>query len=109
MSLDLESIAKKMIAAAKGVVDKKWPETREYFEAESRKYAQSLANVAKMYNEGTISENRAKEHIALQKEAWETTLLAVEGLNQILVEESLNAAINVIRDTVNKAIGFILL
>lgn len=109
MSFDVESIAKEMISAAKAVIDKKWPETREYFESESKKYALSLANVAKMYTEGTISEKRAKEHIVLQNEAWETTLLAVEGLNQILVEESLNAAINVIRDAVNKAIGFMLL
>jgi len=109
MSLDVDVIAKDMIAAAKGVVDQKWPATREYFESESKMYAQRLASVAKMYADGIISEKRAKEHIALQNEAWETTLLAVNGLSQILIEQALNAAIKVIRDAVNKAIGFALL
>jgi Asp-tRNA(Asn)/Glu-tRNA(Gln) amidotransferase B subunit len=72
-------------------------------------YVQRLASVAKMYADGIISEKRAKEHIALQNEAWETTLLSVNGLSQILLEQALNAAIKVIRDAVNKAIGFALL
>lgn len=109
MSLDIDVIAKDMITAAKGVVDQKWPATREYFESESKMYAQRLASVAKMYADGIISEKRAKEHIALQNEAWETTLLAVNGLSQILIEQALNAAIKVIRDAVNKSIGFALL
>lgn len=109
MSLDVDAIAKDMISAAKGVVDIKWPATREYFESESKMYAQRLASVAKMFADGIISEKRAKEHIVLQNEAWETALLAVNGLSQILIEQALNAAIKVIRDAVNKAIGFVLL
>lgn len=109
MSLDADAIAKDMISAARGVVDQKWPATREYFESESKMYAQRLASVAKMYADGIISEKRAKEHIALQSEVWETTLLAVNGLSQILIEQALNAAIDVIRDAVNTATGFVLL
>lgn len=109
MSLDVDAIAKDMISAARGVVDQKWPATQAYFESESKMYAQRLASVAKMYADGIISEKRAKEHVALQNDAWETTLLAVNGLSQILVEQALNAAINVVRDAVNKAIGFVLL
>jgi cytochrome c-type biogenesis protein CcmH/NrfG len=109
MSLDVEIIAKDMIAAAKVVVDQNWPATQEYFETESKMYAQRLASIAKMHANGIITEKRAKEHIAFQNEAWETTLLAVNGLSQLLIEQALNAAINVIRDAVNKAIGFVLL
>jgi Asp-tRNA(Asn)/Glu-tRNA(Gln) amidotransferase B subunit len=109
MSLDIDVISQQMITAAKGVVDQKWPATREYFESESKMYAHRLVSIAKMYAEGIISEKRAKEHIALQNEAWETTLLAVNGLSQILIEQALNAAIKVIRDAVNSSLGFALL
>jgi len=109
MSLNLDEIASDMISAAKGVVDEKWPATREYFESESKMYAQRLASIAKMYADGIISQKRAKVHVALQNEAWETTLLAVNGLSQLLIEEALNAAIKVIRKTVNTALGFALL
>lgn len=109
MSIDVEAVAGAMIAAAKGVVDDKWPATGKYFESEAKMYAQRLQSVAKMFADGLISERRAKEHIAFQNEAWETTLLAVRGLTQILIEEALNAAIDAVRTIVNKAIGFALL
>jgi len=109
MSLNVDAIAKEMIVAVKGVVHDSWPTTRKYFESEAKIYAQRLYSIEKMVNDGIISENRAKEHIAVQKKVWDSTLIAIDGLNDIMVEQSLNAAIKVIRDAVNKAIGFALL
>lgn len=109
MSLDIEAIGKQMIEAAQGVVKEKWPATKSYFESESRAYAARLATIVQLKKDGLISEERAKQHVAFQTEAWETVLLAVEGLNQLIVEQALNAAIKVIRDTVNTTIGFALL
>ncbi|MBI5451028.1 MAG: hypothetical protein HY940_06690, partial [Gammaproteobacteria bacterium] len=76
MSLDIDVITKDMIAAAKGVVDDRWPTTKKYFESESKMYAQRLASIAKMFKDGLISEKRAKEHVEFQNEAWQTTLEA---------------------------------
>lgn len=109
MSLDIETIGKQMIEAARGVVKEKWPATKSYFESESKAYAARLATIVRLRTEGLISEARAKQHVEFQNNSWETVLLAVEGLNQLLVEEALNAAIKVIREVVNKAIGFALL
>ena len=109
MSLDIESIGNQMIEAAKGVVSDKWPTTKRYFESESKAYAARLATIVQLRKDGLISEERAKQHVAFQTNAWETVLLSVDGLNQLIVEEALNAAIKVIRDVVNKAIGFTLL
>lgn len=109
MSLAVDAIAKSMVAAAKGVVGDMWPATRSYFESESRIFAERLAGIEKMRRAGLISETRAKQHLAFQTEAWETVLLAVKGLNQLMVEQALNAAIDAIRDTVNKSVGFMLL
>ena len=109
MSLDINVLAKNILTAAKGVFDEKWPEVQNYAESEAQMYAQRLASVAKMYADGIISKERAKKHLAMQKEAWETTLIAVGGLSQLMIEAALNAAINVIRGAVNKTIGFALL
>jgi hypothetical protein len=109
MSLDAEAIAKDMVAAAKSVVGDKWPTTRKYFESESKIFAERLAGIAKMRASKMISENRARQHLQFQTEAWETVLLAVNGLNQLMVEQALNAAIKVIQQAVNKAVGFALL
>jgi hypothetical protein len=109
MSLNIESIGKQMINAAKSVVGDKWPMTKNYFEAESKAYASRLSTIVELHVNGLISEERAKQHVAFQSNSWETVLLAVEGLNQLMVEEALNAAIKIIRDSVNEAIGFVLL
>jgi hypothetical protein len=109
MSLNVDDIAQKMLGAAKGVVADKWPTTQKYLESETKMFAQRLASIEQMKLAGVISENRAKLHVEFQKEAWETVLLAVEGMTQLLVEQALNAALNVVKDIVNKAIGFALL
>ncbi len=109
MSLDVSAIAVTMLAAAKGVVGETWPATQTYFESETKIFAERFASIAKLRADGLITEFRAKRHIQFQKESWETMLLAVAGLNQIMVEEALNAALAAVSDVVNAAMGFALL
>lgn len=109
MTLNTNDVAQKMIAAAQGVVGDKWPATQSYFESESRIFAERFASIAALLAEGAISQARAQSHVQFQKEAWETVLLAVVGLNQIMVEQALNAALNAVNEVVNKAVGFALL
>jgi hypothetical protein len=47
--------------------------------------------------------------VKFQKEAWETVLLAVAGLNQFMVEQALNAALKAVNEMVNTAVGFALI
>lgn len=109
MSLNIETLLGDMLTAAQGVVKDKWPTTEEYFESETKMLAQRLVTIEKMRRDGTISESRAKLHLDFQKESYQTVLIAVEGLNQLLVEEALNAALKVVKDAVNTAVGFVLL
>lgn len=109
MSLNVDDVAKTMIEAARSVVGKKWPTTQTYFESESKIFAERFASIAKLRAEGLISESRAKSHVKFQKEAWETVLLAVAGLNQIMVEQALNAALKAVNEMVNTAVGFALI
>jgi hypothetical protein len=109
MSLDINALVNSMLAAAEGVVKDKWPGTRQYFESETKMLAERLASIEKMRLSGTISESRARMHLEFQKESYETVLLAVEGLNQLIIEQSLNAALAIVKDAVNTALGFALL
>lgn len=109
MSLNVEEVTLKMVQAAKGVVGGQWPATQIYFESESRIFAERFANIARLRAQGLISESRARSHVRFQKEAWETVLLAVLGLNRIMVEQALNAALAAVNEIVNKAVGFALL
>lgn len=109
MTIDVSDVAEKMLAAAKGVVGDKWPTTKSYFESEAKIFAERFASIAALHASGAISEERAKSHVEFQKESWETVLLVVVGLNQLMVEEALNAALKAVKEIVNKAIGFALI
>lgn len=109
MSINTEQLTEKMLDAAKGVFEDKWPETKEYAESEVKIFAERFATIARLRASGAISEKRAKSHIEFQKEAWETVLLAVAGLNQLLIEEALNAALDAVKDVVNTTVGFVLI
>ena len=109
MTIDTNEIFEKMVEAAKGVFDDKWPETKDYTESEARIFAERFATIARLRAEGKITERRAKLHVEFQKDAWETVLLAVQGLSLLLIEEALNAALDAVKEIVNTAVGFTLI
>jgi len=106
MSIDTNEVYTKMLDAAKSVFKDKWPQTKDYAESEAKIFAERFSTIARLRTEGKITERRAKLHVEFQKDAWETVLLAVDGLSQLLVEEALNAALDAVKGIVNKAVGF---
>ncbi len=76
---------------------------------EMKKIAESIAAIERMKLTGKITEEKAGLQIDIQKNATRTVLLAVEGVGIVSAEQAINAALNVVRDTVNKAIGWTLL
>lgn len=109
MSLNASQLSKEILGAFKGVLTKKWPDIREYGEAESKKLAQTLIMIEALMASGKINEEQASLHLEIQKNATRTVLLTLEGLGILAVEAAINAALGVVRGAVNTAIGFALL
>lgn len=109
MAIDVQDLVVKMMAAAQGVLSDQWPKIKDSVASETKIFAERIVTIERLRLSGNISEDRAKSHIAFQKEAWETFLLCVEGLSQLMVEKALNAALNAVKDTVNTALKFALL
>ncbi|MFH7524067.1 hypothetical protein AB2J22_01960 [Aeromonas sp. A5] len=109
MSLNGEQLASDIIAALKEVFSARWPEIKSYGETEGKKLAQTLVMIEALKASGEINEEQAALHLEMQKNATRIVLLTFEGLGILAVEAALNAALNVVKDTVNKAIGFALL
>lgn len=109
MSLDIGELASSMIGAFKAELSDKWPDVKEYAETEAKKLAENFAMIERMKLSGEITEEQAKLLHDIQKNASRAVLLAVEGLGLIAVEQAINAAMNVLRDTVNGALDFALL
>ena len=106
MSLNTEQLVTDMVAAMKNVLDDKWPKIKVYGEAEAKKLAESFAMVEKLKLLNEIDEDEARLHFTIQKNASRTVLLTVEGLGVLAAEQAINAALNVVKDTVNTALGY---
>jgi hypothetical protein len=108
MSLNVSELAGRMLGAAQEALSAKWPEIKDYAEGETQKLAQSLVTIEKLHLSGQITEEQARLHLDIQKNASRTVLLTVEGLGLLAVEQAINAALRVVKDTVNTALGFVL-
>ncbi len=61
----------------------------------------------KLHLSGQITEEQARLHLDIQKNASRTVLLTVEGLGLLAAEQAINA--RVVRDSVNTALDFVLI
>ncbi|MDE3251875.1 MAG: hypothetical protein KGO92_03650 [Bacteroidota bacterium] len=98
-----------MLTAARDSLTSHWKEAAPYAEKEMNAFAENIRLIAKLKLEGKISLEQAKLHVEIQKNAMRIVLLTIEGLGILAVEAAINAAIDAVRTTVNKAIGWTLL
>ena len=108
-TLNAQSLLQDMLQAAKGSLSDKWPSVRDLATSSLKKIAISLVEIEKMKLDGTITEEQANLMVSMDKNTFKIVMLTVEGLGLLAVEDVLNAALNIIRDTVNTAIGFAIL
>jgi hypothetical protein len=109
MAIDLSALLPAMLTAARETGEEQWPLMRDYAETEFRKLGESLAMIERLFITGQITEEQARLHLEIQRASMRMVLLTIEGLGILAVERAINAALGVIRDTVNTALGFALL
>ena len=107
--INMEKLVKDMVGAASGVLKEKWPSVKTYAEAEFKKLGETVIAVQKSKLTGNITEEEARLLLEMQKNAMRSVFLTVEGLGIIAVEEAINAAMAVVRSTINTAIGWSIL
>lgn len=108
-NVDVEALAKQMLEAAKGVFDEKWPEVKKFAESESKKFVNNMAEIAVWKVNNEITEDEARSLANLHKRSMKMVFTALEGISLAMAEKAINAAIDVIRQAVNTAIGWAIL
>jgi predicted nucleic acid-binding protein len=109
MAIDVDALVKRMAEAARDVFDKDWPEIKELAETELKGIAEGIALIERLRLEGKISQKQARLLIRMKKNTAQIVLLTIKGLGIIAVEKAINAALKVVKDTVNEALDFRLL
>jgi hypothetical protein len=108
-SINVDQLVTSMVQAAQGALAGKWPEARDYAESEFRIIGEAIAFIEAQRTLNLMSEEKAQLHLEMQKNAAKTTLLTLEGLGILAVEAAVNAALDVIKGTVDTALGFALI
>ena len=109
MKLNKRELRTNMREATRTKLGAMWPDVREYFEAENRKLIETLKMIELLRASGRIDSLTAQSLLEGQFLARETLLLTIEGLTTIMIENTLNAALDSVRDAVNTGLNFKLL
>jgi hypothetical protein len=109
MSLEANALADQLRGVLKNELRTFWPEIKEYAKTESLKLAQTLTMIETLRTIGKLSDQQAELHLQIQKNAMRSVLLTVEGLGLLAVEHAINAALALVKDQVNAAVGFALI
>lgn len=109
MSLDKELLLSDMRAAAKDELGAFWPDVREYFISENRKIVENLSLIAHLLETEQIDQEMARSLKESQDLVSRTLLLTMQGLTLIMIESTLNAALDAIKESVNTVLDFQLL
>jgi hypothetical protein len=98
-----------MLSASKEVLKKEWKHVAPVAELQIKNIIHNLEQIAELKLNKRITEEQAKLHLTIQKESFKTILLSFEGIGIITAEKAINAALNTVKSTINKAIGWRLL
>jgi hypothetical protein len=109
MALDVGTLASQMLGAALPILQKDTQDAKSFATTEFTKIAQTIASIAEQLAGGEINQAQAVLYLNMQKNASQTVLLSLQGLGLLAVEAAINAALGVIKTTVNTAVGFALI
>lgn len=102
---DWTKVLQDMVTAAEGIANKEWPKLRDEAEAQFQILTQVAARIETRKLTNEISETNARFLMNQYEMASQSVLYSIEGMTNILIEQSLNAALDVLRSAVKAATG----
>lgn len=104
-NIDIEALVKEMGKAALPYLKAGAAKAREFGLHEADKLVRTAVMLAEGVAKGTIDEAEAKLVLDVQRTASRSVLLTIQGLGIVAVENALNAALAVLRQGIQIAIG----
>ncbi len=106
MALDGQQLLGDMLGAVKGVVAGRWTDIENLAEEELEGLAQIFLRIEAKKLQNKISDAEAEMLLKMHRRAVEAVLASIEGMTLIMAEMAINAAMDVVKNTVNSAVGF---
>jgi hypothetical protein len=104
--INVEKLAEDMLAAAKPSLLAHWNSVRPFAATEMAKLAQTALQIE---TDRSLTPPQAQILLKMQANASQAVLTAVETVGMIAAQDAINAALNVLKQAVNTAIGITVL
>ncbi|MBT9521865.1 MAG: hypothetical protein IV101_13350 [Dechloromonas sp.] len=108
-NINTQEVLNDMLVAARTAFDKDWEKVSDYAKAELEKLTMTFTQIEILSRTGQITPAESSVLFEMQKNTARAVMAGLEGMSTIIVENALNAALNVVRDAINRALGFVLL
>jgi hypothetical protein len=109
MALDVSKMTEDMLAKMKPILGQHWDKVQQYAKEESAKVALVVAKIEAEKLAGAITEQQANILFDMQKNASTAVLAVAHGIGDVAAAKAMNAALESLKDPINKALGFDLL
>lgn len=104
--IDKEQIYEEMMDAVKDILDVHWNEAKPFAERQIMLFTESLESIERLKEQDMLNEEQAKLYIEIQKSSLRIALLTVDGLQALAVERAVTTALDIVKKTINTAIGW---
>lgn len=103
------NLGESMFSAARTALGARATTVRHFLKHESEKLAITLRMVIQGLADGEISRAEARILLNQQRLATTAVLTSAEGMTAVAVQSAINSALGVVKDFVNRRVGFTLL
>ena len=107
--IDTGDVASQMMTAAAAAFGEGWDKVRAFVKIEFKTIARRIKEIAKAFAFGDIDEDTARLLVRMQRNNSAAAIAATTTMVLVTIENIINAALAVVKDTLNAAIGFTLL
>jgi hypothetical protein len=104
--INVDDLITAMLNAAKVPLQAHWNAVHPFAEAEMAKLAATAVQIQSGQTDGSLSQKQAQILLKMQANASQAVFTAIETIGMISAQDAINAALNVLKNTVNTAIGF---
>lgn len=109
MTLNVTQIGDQMIGAVSSVLKGQAPSVLDAAKNEFQQIARQIVAIGEGIADGSIKPEAAPILLKMQKESWKGAIIEVTGLAEFVVENAINAALDVVKGSVNGALGLALI
>ena len=105
-TINVNDLITSMLGAAAQAGREHWPQIRDSVGPQFEELAEIAARIEERKNNNTMNEPQERAIVKIQENALKAVVAGMSGQAKVAAQAAVNAALNVLRTTLNGALGF---